>query len=227
MINDKQTVTHHFYFDVAPGVWGMKDVFVNIYMIRNNTDDSWVLVDSGLKSSYHKIKKMAAELFGETPPEAIILTHGHFDHTGSVERLADDWRVPVYAHYLELPYLMGKSSYPPPDPAVGGGMMAWVAGFYPNKPINIQTLVSALPDDGIVPFLNEWKYLHTQGHSPGHVSLFRETDGVLIAGDAFVTTKQESAISVMMQTKKKFQVHQLTLPTIGMQHMILLKSSRF
>lgn len=202
MIQEKTKATHHFYFDVAPNVWGMKDVFVNVYMIRNAADNSWVLVDTGLKTAAAKIKKMAAELFDETPPKAIILTHGHFDHTGSVAKLAAEWKVPVYAHYLELPYLMGKSAYPPPDPTVGGGLMAWVAGIYPNKPINIETIVSALPEDGDVPFLNEWRYIHTPGHAPGHISLFRDSDSVLIAGDAFVTTKQESAVAVMLQTKQ-------------------------
>ncbi len=40
------------------------------------------------------------------------------------------------------------------------------------------------------------------GHAPGHISLFRPRDKVLIAGDAFVTTCQESAFSVMLQTRK-------------------------
>lgn len=197
-----KTSAHHAWFEVAQNVWGVKDVFVNVYFIRNTYDTSWVLVDAGLKTSYLKIKKIAAELFGDTKPSAIILTHGHFDHVGSVSRLAQEWKVPVYAHYLELPYLMGKSSYPPPDSTVGGGMMAWVANIYPNQPINIETLVSVLPEDGVVPFLNEWKYIHTPGHAPGHISLFREADRLLIAGDAFVTTNQESALSVMLQKKK-------------------------
>jgi glyoxylase-like metal-dependent hydrolase (beta-lactamase superfamily II) len=58
-----------------------------------------------------------------------------------------------------------------------------------------------LPADGSVPGLPMWQYIHTPGHAPGHISLFRQSDGVLIAGDAFVTTKQESAIAVMRQTK--------------------------
>ena len=37
------------------------------------------------------------------------------------------------------------------------------------------------------------------GHAPGHVSLYREGDGTLIAGDAVVTTKQESLFSVIAQ----------------------------
>jgi len=146
---------------------------------------------------------MATELFGEgSRPKSIILTHGHFDHVGSLLKLAEEWDVPVYAHYLELPYLTGKSSYPPPDPGVGGGLMAWLSFLYPNAPVNLQGLINALPEDGSLPGLQGWRYIHTPGHAPGHVSLFREEDRVLIAGDAFVTTNQQSALSVMLQLKK-------------------------
>jgi glyoxylase-like metal-dependent hydrolase (beta-lactamase superfamily II) len=190
-------------FEVAEGVWGMKDIFVNVYMIQNLQDDNWVLVDAGLKTSISKIKKMASQLFGEeSRPKAIILTHGHFDHVGALAKLIAEWNVPVYAHYLELPYLTGKSAYPPPDPSVGGGLMAYMANVYPNSPINIEGSVTALPDDESIPGLNGWRYIHTPGHAPGHVSLFRDEDKVLIAGDAFVTTKQESAIAVMLQKRK-------------------------
>lgn len=188
---------------VAPGVWGRKDVFVNFYMIQDLKNDSWVLVDAGLKWSAPKIKEMAAYLFGEgSVPQAIILTHGHFDHVGSVESLAEEWDVPVYAHHLEIPYLTGQSDYPPPDPSVDGGLMATMSFLYPNSPINIWKHIKVLPAGGFIPVLPEWKYVHTPGHAPGHISLFRESDGVLIAGDAFVTTKQESVISVMFQIKE-------------------------
>jgi len=194
---------HSLYFDVAPGVWGTKDVFVNMYMIWDEASGKWVLVDAGLKSSAPKIRKMAAELFGpDSRPEAIILTHGHFDHTGAIMKLLEEWKVPVYCHYLELPYLSGKSSYPPPDPTVDGGLMAKMAWIYPQKPINLEGRLNILPPDGSVPFLPGWRYIYTPGHAPGHVSFFRESDRVLIAGDAIVTTVQESVLSVMMQTRK-------------------------
>lgn len=198
-----ENTKHSFYFDVAPNVWGMKDIFVNVYMIQDNDKKNWVLIDAGLKTSTRKIKRMAAALFGsESKPKCIILTHGHFDHVGSLLQLATEWDVPVYAHYLELPYLTGNSSYPPADPSVGGGMIAWMSFIYPNRPINIQGKIYSLAEDGTVPGLKEWRYIHTPGHAPGHISLFREEDKVLIAGDAFVTTNQQSAISVMLQTKK-------------------------
>jgi glyoxylase-like metal-dependent hydrolase (beta-lactamase superfamily II) len=189
-------------FTVAPGVWGRKDVFVNFYMVQDLNNDDWVLVDTGLKWSIPKIKETAAYLFGEeSNPKAIVLTHGHFDHTGSVAKLAEEWDVPVYAHYLEIPYLTGQSDYPPADPTVGGGLMASMSFLYPNSPINIWKHIKVLPSNGKIPVMAEWKYIHTPGHAPGHISLFRESDRVLIAGDAFVTTNQESAISVMLQTK--------------------------
>jgi glyoxylase-like metal-dependent hydrolase (beta-lactamase superfamily II) len=198
----KSTVPSNM-FTVAPGVWGRKDVFVNFYLIQDLENDQLVLVDAGLKWSAAKIEEMSAYLFGEESKlDAIILTHGHFDHVGSVAKLAEEWNVPVYAHHLEIPYLTGQSSYPPPDPTVGGGMMATMSFLYPNTPINIWNHLKVLPSDGTIPGLPEWKYIHSPGHAPGHISLFRESDSVLIAGDAFVTTKQESVFSVMFQTKQ-------------------------
>lgn len=189
----EQTLSNSF--TVAPGVWGRKDTFVNYYMIQDQKSGSWALVDAGLKWSAPTIRNMAKELFGEgIRPSAIILTHGHFDHVGSLKTLAEEWNVPVYAHSLELPYITGRSSYPPPDPSVGGGMMASLSFLYPTGPIDVSEYVEKLPDDNSIPGFPEWKYIHTPGHSPGHISLFRERDKVLIAGDAFVTTKAESAI---------------------------------
>ncbi len=194
--------TKHTYFKVADGVWGMKDIFVNIYAVKSAEKNEWVLIDTGLKTSYRKIKNMAEALFNNRPPKAIILTHGHFDHTGSLNRLLIEWHVPVFAHYMELPYLEGKSSYPPPDSSVGGGLMAAMADLYPSGSIDVHGNIYALPEDESVPFLTGWRYIHTPGHAPGHISLFREEDKVLIAGDAFVTTKQESALAVMSQQKE-------------------------
>lgn len=36
----------------------------------------------------------------------------------------------------------------------------------------------------------DWQWIHTPGHTEGHISLFREKDRVLLAADAFTTVKQ-------------------------------------
>jgi glyoxylase-like metal-dependent hydrolase (beta-lactamase superfamily II) len=191
------------WFAVAPGVWRIKDVFVNVYLIHNPTDNKWVLLDAGLKTSAAKIKKVAEHLFWpEMAPASIILTHAHFDHVGSLQKLAEEWDVPIYAHAMEKPYLTGQSSYPPPDPSVGGGLMSLLSFTYPKGPIDVADRLLILPEDGSIPGLPEWRYYHTPGHAPGHISLFRQRDRLLLAGDAFVTTCQESAFSVMLQKRE-------------------------
>lgn len=198
---EKTATDKDICFKVADGVWGVRDIFVNVYFIAN-PDHSWVLLDTGLQTGYDKIKRAAAKIFGEDmPPQSIILTHAHFDHVGSLKRLLEDWPVPVIVHFLELPYVTGKSAYPPPDPTAGGGMVAWMSWLYPNEPIDISNVVKTLPVTHSIPDLPEWKYFHTPGHAPGHISLWREKDKLLISGDAVVTTRQESALCVATQRK--------------------------
>ena len=46
----------------------------------------------------------------EARSEGIVLTH--LDHAGAALDLTG-WDVPIYTHPLELPYLTGRSDYPP------------------------------------------------------------------------------------------------------------------
>ncbi len=122
-----------------------------------------------------------------------------------ISTMPDRWRAwralgrPVYAHPLEHPYLNGQASYPPADPLVGGGAMALLSPLYPRSPVDVGARLHRLPADLSVPGMPGWQWVHTPGHTPGHVSLWRESDRTLIAGDAIVTTGQESAYAVMTQ----------------------------
>jgi glyoxylase-like metal-dependent hydrolase (beta-lactamase superfamily II) len=195
-ISDEQVVSLE---DIASGVTGLRILFVNVFAVANS-DGTWALVDSGLRFSAGRIRRWTEEQFGKgSRPAAIVLTHGHFDHVGALEDLAAEWDVPVYAHLLEVPYLTGRSQYPPPEPKVGGGLMAVMSPLYPRGPIDIGDRVMALPADESVPGMPGWRWVPTPGHSTGHVSLFRDDDGTLIVGDAFCTTKQESFLAVATQ----------------------------
>lgn len=163
-------------------------------------DREWVLIDAGLMGTAALIRSAARARFGEgSRPAAIIMTHGHFDHVGALEQLSEEWDVPVYAHSLEHPYLNGSAAYPPADPSVGGGLMARLSRLYPTRPVGVGARLHALPEDGSVPHMPGWRWVHTPGHSVGHVSLWREADRALIVGDAFCTTGQESAYDVATQ----------------------------
>jgi glyoxylase-like metal-dependent hydrolase (beta-lactamase superfamily II) len=166
----------------------------------NAGDDNWVLIDAGLPASAADIKSAARARFAGTGrPRAIVMTHGHFDHVGALETLTQDWDVPVYAHLREHSYLNGRQSYPPPDPSVGGGVMSLVSPLFPRRPVDVSRWLRALPDDHSVPPMPDWRWVHTPGHSPGHISLWRELDRLMIAGDAFITTMQESAYAAVTQ----------------------------
>lgn len=188
--------------EIAPDLAYRRIAIVNIGLYGASNSSAWVLIDAGLPGSAGLIERAARDRFGDRPPAAIVLTHGHFDHVGALEQLADRWRVPVYAHPLEWPYLDGTASYPAPDPTVGGGLMSWIAPLYPRGPVDVSRWLQVLPEDGSVPPMPGWRWLHTPGHTPGHVSLWRERDRTLIAGDAFITTGQESAYAVALQARE-------------------------
>jgi glyoxylase-like metal-dependent hydrolase (beta-lactamase superfamily II) len=168
---------------------------------RNAGDRGWVLVDAGIPGSRSSIETAAGARFGDSArPAAIILTHGHFDHVGAVEALASNWDAPVYAHRLEHSYLDGTSSYPPADPSIRDGLMSLLSPLYPRGPIDLGARLRALPADHATPEMPGWRWIHTPGHTPGHVSLWHEESGRLIAGDAAITTAQESAYDVARQS---------------------------
>ena len=163
-------------------------------------DRGWALIDAGLAFSADRIIRGAESRFGRRArPAAIILTHGHFDHVGALGELLDHWDVPVFAHPFEFPFLTGVRPYPPPEPRVGSGAMAALSFAYPRGPYDFARRLLPLPPAGLVPGMPRWRWVHTPGHTPGHVALVRPSDRTMIAGDAFVTTKQESAIAVLTQ----------------------------
>jgi glyoxylase-like metal-dependent hydrolase (beta-lactamase superfamily II) len=176
--------------DVGSGVARLPIVFVNAYLLGDANE--WVLVDSGLPGTAARTHRAAEARFGRgTRPAAIVLTHGHFDHAGAALELARRWNVSIYAHPLELPYLTGRSDYPPQDPTVGGAI-AQMSRVFPTSGYNFSDRVLALPADGSVPSLPGWRWLHTPGHTPGHVSLYRAEDRFLLAGDAVTTMDLDS-----------------------------------
>ncbi|AIF42307.1 MBL fold metallo-hydrolase [Virgibacillus sp. SK37] len=188
---------------VKSDVYYYTDQIANFCFIGYPEKGDWVLVDAGLPNAAPEIKSVVVDRFGRgSKPSAIILTHGHFDHVGGLADLIDEWEVPVYAHQLELPYLQGQKNYPQPDTSVEGGLLAKISSIYPNEAINLGDAVQPLPDDHSVPGLDDWTWIHTPGHSPGHVSFYRESDSLLLSGDAFITVRQDSFYKVLMQQEE-------------------------
>lgn len=195
----------HAAEELAPDVARLRVGFVNCYLIGHLASaraaaPGWVLVDAALSSGAARILEVASERFGaDAKPAAVVLTHGHFDHVGALETLLGIWDVPVYAHPLEMPYLTGRADYPPPDPQASGGHGGRVAQSFPERGIDLGSRVKPLPSAGEIPGAPGWRWLPTPGHAPGHVSLFRTSDRLLIAGDALSTTRPDAVFTAGSQ----------------------------
>ena len=185
---------------IAPDVGWQPISFVNAYLV-GHSGGPWALVDTGLPGREDQIFRAAAARFGAgSRPQAIYLTHGHYDHSGSALALAEKWDVPIYAHGMEIPYLTGRSDYPPPDPTIGGAI-AFLSRFMPHRTRDLGKRVRELPA-GELEGLPNWEWIATPGHSPGHVSFFRSSDRVLLAGDAFATMNMDSWVGLMGAKKE-------------------------
>ena len=103
-------------------------------------------------------------------PDAILLTHGHFDHVWGVERLLARHNVPVYMHPLDKGILADGSS-------VFRGMQS-VAKFRHNFPT-----VDIADGDTVSTGGATWKVLHTPGHTPGSVCFYSAENSLLLSGD--------------------------------------------
>ena len=178
--------------EIAPGVYYLPVRGANVYLV--GSEASWTLIDAGWSKSAEPIRRAAESLFGrDARPAAVLLTHAHPDHFGSAAELAQFWGLPVWVHPDDLPYLRGgvlPDELLDPIGRVFNGLQrvlprATVARMTSSP---LRALAQALPEGATeVPGLSGWEYLHTPGHSPGHVVFFRPCDRVLIAGDAVLT----------------------------------------
>jgi glyoxylase-like metal-dependent hydrolase (beta-lactamase superfamily II) len=137
---------------------------VNAYLVGD------VLVDAGTS---FQAGRLLARLRGRTVAEH-VLTHAHVDHAGGTRRVVDALGVQVRAGAQDLPALhAGRSEVRLPGILHGLGMRATA---YPAVPEATALPIGETVGPGFV-------VLDTPGHSAGHVSLWRERDGVLICGD--------------------------------------------
>jgi len=139
----------------------------NCYIVYDE-NKSCLIVDPG--DNPKKLATVIEQL--ELKPEAILLTHAHFDHIGAVDRIRDKYGIKVYIHEKEKDWLS--------DPALNGSRH-----FMLNEPIKARPADHLIKDEGVMS-LGSFKFevFETPGHSPGSISIYFSDAEFVLAGDS-------------------------------------------
>ena len=129
------------------------DYQTNCYIIHDESSKNCCVIDPGYDADFilEKLDSLGLTL------EAILLTHGHFDHVGAVKELAAETQCAVYIHPEDL-------SMPP---MMTAGPLYYTKTYAEGSQLKLAGLDIAV--------------LHTPGHTPGSVCLL--TDTAIFSGD--------------------------------------------
>lgn len=125
----------------------------NCYILHKEADARCLVIDPGDEAE----KLLAFLRLHRLHPEAILLTHGHFDHVGAVAAVAAETDCQVYLcpEERKLP------------PMMTGGPLIFTDHYGDGQKLTLAGL--------------SFQVLHTPGHTPGSVCLLFDRD--LFSGD--------------------------------------------
>ena len=136
----------------------------NTYVVHAKDSDSAIVIDPTDYDLLHSFMESKG-----LHPIAILLTHGHFDHTSGLVQAAQRYNIPVYMHPSDLPMLS--------DPTLSGLRL-----FFPDAAFEPWAEIIPLSDEQVLQLDDlTVKVLSTPGHSQGSVCYFIED--CLFTGD--------------------------------------------
>lgn len=139
-------------------------ISTNCYLVINEETKQTVVVDPADCPSYLMGHMKSKEL----KVEAILLTHGHFDHTMGLEGFLKEFKVPVYVHEDEAELLMD------PTQNLSG---TYTSGYTFSGASYVKE-GQVIKEAGY-----EFKVMHTPGHTRGGCCYYVESENVLFSGD--------------------------------------------
>ncbi|RPF20739.1 MBL fold metallo-hydrolase [Myceligenerans xiligouense] len=139
------------------------------YVVSGAHQNDCVIVDPGIRAAAG-IDRIVRD--NGLNPTAVLLTHGHLDHTHDAPRVCDTYGVPAYIHDADLPFLA--------DPFSGLGSFApqFEAAVGPGWEWTLPHTVRHLRDGDRLDLAGvPIRVDHAPGHTPGSVLFtLEETD---------------------------------------------------
>jgi len=166
---------------MAISIHPIKNSITTLYAIRG---EGVILIDGGPISNIKNFKRELETASIEPGDiQLIILTHGHFDHIGSVKEMQELTGAKVLLHQEDMPLLVETN---PPLPAgisswgkIANILMRLVVPFIHTSLFEVD-IVAGDEDYSLAEFGIPGKIVHTPGHTPGSISVLME------GGEAFV-----------------------------------------
>lgn len=147
----------------------------NAYLLAPDEGAGCVIVDPGQRSA-GRIAELVAR--HRLVPEAVIVTHGHMDHTWDAVPVARRYGVPVHIHPDDR-FMLGA-----PAAGLPADFPSELLDGHPNEePADVRLLA---PDRDVLEVAGLTLHTaHVGGHTPGSVVLHCEADeSLLLTGDA-------------------------------------------
>jgi len=174
---------------IIDNVFVVPKVVSNIYIIVD--PDGLSIIDAGLPRSEKKILAYLSSL-GKTAQDVkrIIIIHADLDHFGGLAALQKATGARIYASQIEADAMaQGKSSreIAPKGFSIRRILFALVGPFMKATPYQVDEVIA---EGQTLPILGGLQVLETPGHTPGHISLFAPSAGILFCGDSMVSDEE-------------------------------------
>lgn len=176
---------------------------VNTYLITDESTGQSAIVDTG---ESEELAEYLESLQPKPDIRMILLTHGHLDHAGSLQRLQQSFEVPTYLPRKEKPLFVTL-------PQQGD----WFGAPQMNRPCG---RIDHWVDDGDTIQLGETTlhFISTPGHTPGQGCYYDEQDifvgDTLFAGSVGRTdlpmgnpAQMQQSLEKLMQLPDHLRVH--------------------
>ncbi len=171
---------------IMENVYVVPGVVSNTYVIDDS--DGLTIIDAGLPRNEKKILAYVSSL-GKSPADVkrIILTHSDLDHVGSLAALQKATGARTYASQIEADAIAaGRPSRTirPSGFSMRRLIFSLLRPFMKATPVKVDEVVA---EGRTLPVLGGSRVIETPGHTPGHISLFAPSAGILFCGDSMVT----------------------------------------